>query len=151
MTTIEDARIRLEAAEQIQEELAGNRPHNSLQIHFVGDYVVVDDGTLICTNHACRWLCTRWDWDYECEQLISRVLEGELKPDPGYHGHPADAIEWYNELCGSCDDIYCTLSNRDLQTVADLDEDEEIIRELFDLLYADYDEWLEENTEEMKR
>ena len=135
--TIDEIQIRLEIAERVQRDARGTK--GGLQFTDVDEWRVIDDG-------QDRWLCCIDDYDMAVEEIISDILEGDLKFDPDVNEYD---VEWYTALCNTCDCIHSKYGIRDLDAVSDLevsgtshDARTAVYRELFDALGEDYDEWI---------
>jgi len=138
-TTLEEMNRRIEIAEQFQRDARGTQ--GGLQITDIDEWRVIDDG-------QDRWICCIDGYDAAVEEIISDILEGDLRFDPEVNEYE---VEWYTALCNAVASIHSNYGRSDLDAVADLatgirngDEKDALCRDLFDALGEDYDEWLAE-------
>ena len=138
----DESERRLERAEELYEDFAGNLEHGGLRLSFVGGYVLVDD-------EADRWLAEKDDYVDALKAVITAVVE---------KGHYLDDSEGmsapYDALCRECPALYsrsgCGRHNDDepalLKMLAEtLDEDK--VNEIAEYLGIDIEEVEAEETE----
>ena len=149
-TTLEEMNRRVEIAERVEREaLRGTQ--DGLCVTRIDDYTVIDDG-------YNRWLASTEGYDNAVEEVVSEILEGDLRYDSDVDNEYE--VVWYTHLCNACDPIHkdrikiaerrnCGWNN--LDAVAELEVSGEshearqaVYRELFDALGEDYDEWVAE-------
>ena len=137
-TTINEMEGRIKIAERVEREaLRGTQ--GGLRVNRIDDYVIIDDGT-------DRWIAYTEDYNEAVEEVVSDILEGNLRYNLDINEHD---VEWYTALCNTCDYIHSNCGWSDLQAVAELEVSGEsheawqaVYRELFDAIGEDYDEWI---------
>jgi len=135
MINTELAKRRLEVAERFEQDATGER-QGGLNLTVIEQYMVVDDG-------QDRWMILTENYDLAVETVVDEILTGDFEI-------PADddeEMQWYDRLCTTThpDVIYSQCGGGTLRNVNDLQdegEDADTIRELFDALGEDYDEFI---------
>ena len=127
MNTIETAKKRIEMAEQVEQDLMGDRQgEGGLSIRSVDEYLIVDDG-------MDRWLVRADDYEEAVRKILAEIIDSkrdDLLDDPAELGSAA-----YDDLCSATSCIYSRIGGpSDLSDITDLEISDELRQEIVEAL-----------------